>query len=476
MSGKMRFGRLVVAMVMLGLGVASAAAAQPAGVAGAWQGVIAGALRVTLNLSVAADGRLSGNMISPDQGTTTAIENVSFKDRTLSLTVNVGSGRYVGKLNEAGTELTGTWTQGGQSLPLNFKRGDHNEAPALRRPQEPHKPYPYREEEVSYANTAAGIKLGGTLTLPKGAGPFPAVLLITGSGQQDRNETPAADHKPFLVLSDYLTRRGIAVLRVDDRGIGASTGDFAKSTTADFASDTLAGVKFLKARSDIQHNRIGLIGHSEGGVVAPMVAAQSSDVAFIVLMAGMGAPGEAAAVEQDSLLLRAGGTPEAEIQANDSRLKKSFAVLREEPDLAKARPRLVRIANEYAAILPTDKRTEYRKRLDKEVDEMNGPWNRYMMQYDPTAALRKVSCPVLALFGEIDLVAPPKLHQAPMEAALRAGKNADYTVRVLPGLNHLFQKAKTGAPTEYETIEETINPAALKLMGDWIESHTRAKS
>lgn len=467
-----KLGQLFAAGLLLAAGVAVGANA-PQGVAGTWQGKLGGALRLTLILSKASDGALSGHLVSVDQGgQKLPAQDITFKDQTLHLSVPMIKGEYVGKLNSAGDQLAGTWTQNGQAMPLDFKRGD--QVPVVHRPQEPKKPYPYKEEEVLYPNAKAGIEIGGTLTLPKGTGPFPAVLLITGSGAQNRNEE-LLGHKPFLVLSDYLTRRGIAVLRVDDRGVGTSTGDFAKSTSADFATDVLAGVAFLKSRADIQHSRIGLIGHSEGGLIAPMVAAQSPDVAFIVLMAGPGVSGAAILAEQQALILKAGGTPETELRANDEAMKKTFAVLHEEPDAAKARPRLIQINKDYAATLPADKRAEYEKSLDQAVDAMNGAWMRYFLTYDPAPTLRKVTCPVLALFGELDLQVPPKQNEPPMAAAFKAGKNPDYTVRVLPGLNHLFQHAKTGAPTEYASIEETINPAALQLMGDWIAAHTQTK-
>jgi len=385
----------------------------------------------------------------------------------MSMSIKTTLGARLGQLLAAGLLLAA-----GAAVSADAPKGD--QAPVVHRPQEPKKPYPYKEEEVLYPNAKAGIKLGGTLTLPKGTGPFPAVLLITGSGAQNRDEE-LLGHKPFLVLSDYLTRRGIAVLRVDDRGVGTSTGDFEKSTSADFATDVLAGVAFLKSRADIQHHRIGLIGHSEGGLIAPIVAAQSPDVAFIVLMAGPGVSGAAVLAEQQALIQAAGGMPEVELHANAEMMKKVFAVLREEPDAAKARPRLIQISKDFAATLPAAKRAEFEKVLDKTVDSMNGPWMRYFLSYDPAPTLRKVACPVLALFGELDLQVPPKQSLAPMEAAFKAGKNPDYTVRMLPGLNHLFQHAKTGSPTEYASIEETINPAALKIMGDWIAAHTQAK-
>ncbi len=252
------------------------AAGKPGSIEGVWLGTLqvpATKLRIVFNITTRPDGSFSATLDSPDQGATgIPVGAVSMEASQVTLDVSAVSGRYEGTLNEDGSAISGKWTQGGVSLDLVLQRVD--EAPKPVRPQEPKKPYPYSEEEVTYENAKAGVTFAGTLTMPRTGGPFPAVLLITGSGAQDRDET-VFGHRPFLILADYLTRRGIAVLRVDDRGTGGTKGDASQATSEDFADDTLAGVEYLKTRRQIDPKRIGLIGHSEGGMIAPMVAVRS---------------------------------------------------------------------------------------------------------------------------------------------------------------------------------------------------------
>jgi len=282
---------------------------------GIWQGTLKAPggveLRIVFKISEKPDGTMTATMDSSDQGVTgIPVEKVAFENGNLRLDVKSILGVFQGKLKEDGLEIEGEWKQSGQSFPLVLKRIE--KAAEVRRPQEPKKPYPYKEEEVVYENKEAGITLAGTLTLPRQECPFPAVLLISGSGPQDRNET-LLGHRPFLVLADYLTRRGIAVLRVDDRGVGESTGNISQATSEDFATDVLAGIEYLKNRKEINPMQIGLIGHSEGGFIAPMVAVQSPDVAFIVLMAGTGLTGEEILYLQGELMARAEGASEEAI-------------------------------------------------------------------------------------------------------------------------------------------------------------------
>ena len=326
-----------------------------------------------------------------------------------------------------------------------------------RRPQVPAKPYPYREEQVTYENSAAAVKLAATFTIPSGKGPFPAVVLITGSGPQDRDES-VAGHRPFLVLSDYLTRHGIAVLRADDRGIGKSTGNFQTATTADFAADAEAGVAYLNTRSEADPHRIGLVGHSEGGIIAPMLAARNPNVAFIVMMAGPGVPGDEI-VEMQTLLIA---------EANGALLKvaeKQAAQQREIDEIIKA-------GSDEAVIGKNLRRRAAEGNLDPVVEGriniMNSPWFRYSLKYDPAVALRKVKCPVLAIYGEKDLQVSPKQNLPIIRRALEESGNKNFEVDELPGLNHLFQTAETGAPREYEEIEETMSPLALEKIANWI--------
>jgi len=347
--------------------------------------------------------------------------------------------------------------------------------PDMRRPQEPRAPYPYREEEVAYDNKPGRSRLAGTLTLPKSGGPFPAVLLITGSGQQDRNES-LLGHKPFLVLADYLTRRGVAVLRVDDRGVGGSTGEVFRATSEDFAGDALAGVAYLKGRKDIDGRRIGLIGHSEGGIIAPMCAIRSKDVAFIVLMAGPGVRGDRILRAQSALILKAmGGTPQ-QVKQNSANLDRIMKIVMTEKDDKKAQFKLREAAAkdpDLAQGTSPQAGGHNKQALEAQVKMMLSPWFRYFLSYDPAPTLRKVRCPVLAVNGEKDLQVPARENLQAVAAALKAGGNANVTTKELRGLNHLFQKCATGAPSEYATIPETINTGALKTIGDWVVSTAR---
>ena len=419
---------------------------------GIWQGAlpVGGAqIRVVIRFAKAASGSISGSFSSPDQGPgEIPVSGIGFKNLTLQFTIPAIGASFNGTMSSDGTAINGTLTQG-ISQPLVLKKTDR--VAGLNRPQEPKKPFPYAEEEIQYANAAAGIRLAGTLTRPQGQAPFPAAILISGSGAQDRDET-IVGHKPFLVLSDHLTRQGIAVLRVDDRGVGRSTGNLATATTTDFAGDVAAAIQFLKGRKEIDARHIGLIGHSEGGAIAPIVASQSADVAFIVLLAGPGLPGEDILYAQAALIAKASGASAAEIAAQRAVQQSYYAVLKSGEDLANQERKLRALGNpEPAAIL--------------------SPWFRFFLTYDPRPALAKTKCPVLALNGAKDLQVPPQENLAAIESALKSGGNKDYKVVEIPNLNHLFQTSGTGLPGEYGTIDETMSPVALNLISGWIIQH-----
>jgi pimeloyl-ACP methyl ester carboxylesterase len=327
-------------------------------------------------------------------------------------------------------------------------------------------PYPYKAEEVRYENKAAGVTLAGTLTIPDAKGPFPAVILLTGSGQQNRDEE-IFQHKPFLVLSDYLTRRGIAVLRSDDRGIGQSTGDFEKSTTGDFDDDALAGVEYLKTRGDINPRCIGLIGHSEGGMIAPIAAVKSRDVAFIVMLAGPGLSFGETVIGQILQMLEKRGTPKENLPAVRDWYLQMYAVVAKPTDNAAAEKELRGL---YAKM---DEKTRQDinwppERFEGSLPGLLNPWWRYAMAYSPKATLMKVKCPVLAMNGEKDTQVPASENLKAIEEALNAGKNKRFVVKEMPGLNHMFQTAQTGDESEYVKIEETLSPAAMQTVADWI--------
>ena len=427
-------------------------------------------LRFRLRVSRPEGGPIRATADSPDQGSnglkvdSIAIDQTSFKFTMKALKVE-----YSGTLDAAGAEAKGDFVQNGVKSPLTLKKvAKPTEA---RRPQVPKRPYPYREVPVTYANEAAKITLAGTLTIPEGAGPFPAVLLITGSGPQDRDET-LLGHKPFLVLADHLTRRGIAVLRVDDRGVGGSTGDTMNSTSEDFAGDALAGVAYLRSRKEVDRGKIGLIGHSEGGIVAPMAAARSGDVAFLVLMAGTGLDGEQILTMQRTLILKAAGATDDEVARQNDLAREMIAVVKDEKDPKAAAAKLKALARKAAEALPGKEREALADAdaADPGVAMLNSPWFRFFLTYDPRPALAKVECPVLAINGETDLQVPPRENLAAIAEALKGGGNSHVTVLEFKGLNHLFQTSATGSPSEYGRIEETIAPAALEVISGWIKA------
>ena len=437
-------------------------------------------LRILFNISTSPEGSINATMDSLDQGASgIPVEIVTYKDGDLRLEVKSIKGVFEGTLKEDGKTIEGEWKQAESVFPLVLSR--IGEKPEIRREQDPVKPYPYDEEEVVYENTEAGVTLAGTLALPRSEEPLPAVILITGSGAQNRDEE-IVGHRPFLVLSDNLTRRGIAVLRVDDRGIGGSTGNFSQATTEDFAGDVLAGIEYLKSRKDIDPTRIGLIGHSEGGLIAPLVAVQSPDVSFVVMMAGPGITGEEIILLQSDLIARAEGADNETITRNNALMTSMYSVIKEEQNNTIAAEKLRKLIMAERANMSEEEKqnsnyseADLDAQVNAQVQTLVSPWMRFFLTYDPRPTLMQVKCPVLAINGEKDLQVPPEENLQAIEEALKAGGNKDYTVKELPGLNHLFQTAQTGSPSEYAAIEETISPTALDVIGNWISEHTQKK-
>lgn len=331
------------------------------------------------------------------------------------------------------------------------------------RPQTPRPPFPYRAEEVAFDSVPGQVRLAGTLTLPAGKGPFPAAVLITGSGQQDRDET-ILGHKPFLVLADALTRRGIAVLRLDDRGAGGSTGDFAKASMEDFVIDAQAAVRALRARPDIDPAKVGLIGHSEGGMIGPAVASQDPKIAFVVMMAGPGVPMHDVMAAQRAAIGRAAGANPANMAINEMLVQRAETAMAGARDAADADGRIRKALADFTPTLPPAV-------IDRVVRQLSGAGMRSMLAYDPRAPLTTLRIPVLALDGSKDTQVVAAQNLPALREALKGDPQA--TVMEMPGLNHLFQTAGTGSPNEYAQIEETISPTALKVVADWVAAHTR---
>ncbi len=448
--------------------------------AGLWAGSLAVegvTLRLVAHITASPSGNYTSTLDSVDQGALgIPVAATTFANNTLTLTLPKLKAQFTGTLGADGKTLTGTWTQGASSLPLTLTKTD-KAPPGPRRPQEPHSPFPYATRDVVYANTQGGVVLAGTLSTPLGKGPFPAAILITGSGSHDRDET-LFGHKLFLVIADYLTRRGIAVLRVDDRGMGGSTGSKTQSNDHDMAGDVRAGVAFLGTQPGINPHKIGLIGHSEGGLIAPIAAANFPGIAFVVLLAGPGVPGEQILREQNALILRSLHADPTLVAWSGRQQAQTFAILKSTPDNAEAKAKLDALLRAALASMPAELRPharEYRANFEAQEQTVLTPWFRGFLASRPAAVLAQVHCPVLALGGAKDLQVPAQESLAAVARALKAGGSPDVTVREMPGLNHLFQTAPTGALAEYAQIEETFAPAALKVMGDWIARRTLPK-
>ncbi|MBN1987018.1 MAG: alpha/beta hydrolase [Prolixibacteraceae bacterium] len=432
---------------------------------GNWSGKLelpAGTIEMIFRISEDENGHLSSKLDVPVQGAKDVpVSKTLATADSLKLTVDLIVGKFAGKF-ENDSMISGNWSQHGINLPLTLKKTET--ITEIKRPQTPRPPFPYLTEGVEYVNPVSGLKLAGTLTLPANTKNYPAVILISGSGAQDRDET-IFEHKPFLVIADFLTRHGIAVLRVDDRGVGGSEGNIREATSEDFAGDVLAGIDFLKTRKEINKTKIGLIGHSEGGLIAPIVASKSKDVAFIVLLAGPGIKGEQILYKQNDISLKAAGMTQEVIEKNRQLQKAIFDILLNEKDSAVQTDRLQRT---YSGGMYPMMNDDQKKVIDARVAAVDTPWFRFFLTYDPAPTLTKVACPVLAINGLKDVQVPADENLEAIEKALSEGGNKHFKILKPENLNHLFQRCKTGAISEYAEIEETFSPEILELITEWI--------
>lgn len=444
-------------------------------ITGPWNGtlkVAAMQLRLVVNITKTDDG-YKATLDSPDQGAKDiAVSKTTFENSQLRFAIPVAQIEYVGDLKDG--KFVGTFKQNGKEFPLELSKGGLK-TEAAKRPQEPKKPFPYYTEDITFENPNAQITLAGTLSLPQKEGVFPAVILISGSGPQNRDEE-LLGHKPFLVISDYLTRNGIAVLRFDDRGVGQSKGVFKTATSADHASDVASAVAYLKTRKEIK--QIGLMGHSEGGLIAPMVAATNANVAFIVLLAGTGISGDKLLLMQQELISRASGVvSETEIASSKKINEGAFKLIVQSNDDEQLKKDLAAYISaalkESPEIKPKDVKEE-----DFIAEQVKGamspwPWMQYFLKYDPASSLQKVKCPILAVNGEKDLQVPAKENLSAIERIAKKAGNKDVTTKMYPNLNHLFQECKTGSPAEYPTIEQTFSPLVMEDCTKWIKERTK---
>lgn len=445
------------------------------GLDGAWTGKVnrnGVDLRLVLRVMTNERGTLA-SFDSPDQLVYgVPVQDLARDGGMIRFKVDLVGAAFDGTLSDDRQHLVGSWTVPDRPLvQIDFVRQSEAAANAgPKRPQTPQPPFLYRSEEVAFDNpTESGIHLAGTLTLPAGKGPFPTAIMITGSGQQDRDET-ILGHKPFWVIADYLSRRGIAVLRVDDRGTGKSTGDVANATSADFATDANAAFDYLRRRADIRSEAIGFIGHSEGGMIGPIAMATNKQVAFLIMMAGPGTALDQLMVSQRRLISASMGQSEAAIDRAAPVWAALFEAFKSgatfEAGRAAALAVLTPDAMKAIGVPPDTDRQMV-------ILQFATPWFRYFFTYDPAPNLRAITVPVLAMNGSLDHQVPPKENLAAIRAAFKDNKDA--TIVEMPGLNHMFQTAKTGGVGEYATIEETVAPAALEKMASWINARFPTK-
>jgi pimeloyl-ACP methyl ester carboxylesterase len=466
--GTLRNSFLFVALCL----TATALSAQSLAPAGHWKGKLSlpggVQLLIVFHITQEEEAGWKATFDSPDQ----MVYGIKFDEVTLDnqqvrLRNKAAGIVYKGKIVEQGQAIDGSWKQGGAEFPLRITPTEHT---VPKRPQTPKGPFPYDIETVEFSNPNANITLAGTLTLPENKQNCPAVILISGSGPQDRNSS-ILQHQPFWVLADYLSRQGMVVLRVDDRGVGESGGTFAGATSADFATDVEAAFEYLKKHPRVNSNKVGLMGHSEGGAIAPVVASRNKDVAFVVLLAGPGEQGSKVLAQQNyDLFLQE--TQSTEL-ANYRRqfFEKIYNTVNQEANKDKGNSAVYALLEKDLNQLSSEERTQIdleEKNVRAMIALFRSPWMRYFLAMNPQEYLSKIHCPVLAINGEKDLQVHPDNLKA-IEKALKEGKNNKYQILVFPDLNHLLQTSETGAVDEYAEIEETISPKVLTAINAWLK-------
>jgi pimeloyl-ACP methyl ester carboxylesterase len=453
-------------LILLACALTTSARAQE--VAGDWIGQLNGGFKIRVHIDKSGSS-LSGKLTNPS-GNETILDQVTSDGRHLHFAVNQLNLSYHGVWSEKDKVWSGNLTFQ-QVYPLVLKRASAEDlAPVThRRPQEDAihaKSLPYLNRDVRFENTTSHNQLAGTLSVPNSKGPFPAAVLIAGTGQNTRDED-VWGHKVFAVLADALARKGIAVLRYDKRGVGGSTGDYDAATTVDFISDAQAAVTWLKAQSEVDANRVGVLGHSEGGIIAPAVAAADKSVVFVVMIAGPCIRGDKLFVLQSAMTAKAYGAPDDYIARRKLFDQKLYNAIISAPSESEALDQ----AKAFVAQAVVDKLVDS-KEAETLAQDSTRPWERYFLAYDPAPTLATLAMPVLVLNGSLDVQVPAKENLAAARKALE--KNSNATVKELNGLNHLLQDAKTGAPSEYNDIEETMSPVALGIITDWVSRRTSA--
>jgi pimeloyl-ACP methyl ester carboxylesterase len=418
-------------------------------------------------------GKLSGTMDSPSQGAYgLEMNKVSFQKNQLGFELKMLGAKYSGTLSQLG--LSGNFNQAGFDFDLDFGRTPPSANGEKKREQEPND-FPYLREEVTFAGGAENVIIAGELTLPSDGKVKQAVILVSGSGGQDRNSElgTGINHRPFLVLSDFLTRQGIAVLRYDDRGISKSTGYFNAATSVDFSEDAAAALTYLKSRDELKKAKVGIIGHSEGGLIASMVAAQGVELDFLVLLAAPGIPIDSLMLMQTKLIQTSMGAPDVVVERNLAPVRKAYTYIKQHPDQTQDEidAGLVKIYKASITDLPAPLQRSIGDQdafARSQIGGLSSKWFRYFLSFDPAVYLEQVTVPVLALNGEFDLQVPMQENLDGIARSIGSNGNKELTVVPLPGLNHLFQTTTTGSPNEYGQIEETFSPTAMRIIAGWI--------
>ncbi len=446
---------------------------------GTWEGKldVGVELRIVFHIKENGKGGLVSSADSPDQSAYgLKCDTTTISGNTIRIEMKALGASYSGELMTDST-IDGLFTQRAETA-LNLKKVD--KPTERKRPQTPHPPFPYKSEDIIYNNADKSLQYGATITIPEGTGPFPAAIMITGSGAQNRDEE-IMGHRSFAVIADYLTRKGFIILRVDDRGMGKSTGKFSEATSKDFEDDVSNSVDYLLSRPEVDKTKLGLIGHSEGGMIAPMVATKRKDINFIVLLAGPGVKIIDLMGEQSAAILRSEKTDEEAITVYIPLYKEMITETIHAKDTTEALAAVKTTMNNWVnktdkklvAALGMDKAPQRDNMVNSLVRTVSSPWFKYFISFDPQPVLEKLECKVLALNGDKDIQVVSKQNLPAIEAALKKSKSPAYLVKEMPGLNHLFQTCIKCTVNEYGDLEETFSPAALQVMGDWLLKNAR---
>lgn len=437
-------------------------------IVGKWSGtldIMGQDLPIVFNISH-KDDIYKAKMDSPAQNAFgLPTDKTTFDNNNIEIIANGLGIIYKGILES--DSIRGTFNQGGVAFPLILKQ---EEITSRLRPQTPTPPFPYKIEEIAFHNKKDDIYLSGTITTPDTIGTFPAVVLVAGSGANDRDET-IFEHKPLWVIADYLTRNGFMVLRYDKRGVGSSTGKYDSATTLDFAEDAKEAINYLKSRDDVDKSSIGIIGHSEGGIIAPMIASENKDIKFIVLLSGMGTKGIDLIVDQNEISLNAQNIEPNNIKELLKTNREMFESLNDwegnENDKTKLRDYINIVWNKTPLIVRLKMNKDQFIRTN--INAMASPWFRYFLTINPEEYLQKTNCAVLAINGDKDTQVLAAKNLSIIKSSLTKGGNNNFDIKIYPNLNHLFQQCETGYVDEYINIEQTIDEQVLIDIKNWIQ-------